>query len=346
MDFDLHQSHTNGYLHKNGTISQQQNGKNYDTTIKKNGHVQDDVHLQNSYAVASTIPPSALSTDTNYGIIPIQGDQGRLVEDDWVDDLFARDISMEQSLKRKVDGLVLHEVDFLSRYREVDPEMRLQMMENEGNKINSERLDLEAEFDEFYRKEWIKEKLKTAGNQKGLEEVLSQISQSKDPDELYHYADYIQHKGKEEEKLDSLYYFKYAAFIGHKKAQVYLGRLYFCGLEVRQDYKLAYMYFKLAAKQQQPDDFSQNIIGILYNGGFGVEKNREKAVKNWTKAAQQGNFNAHLNLLSFSSEKADGDIDANVNAGLRDFVQPVLAFAAVAAVAAAVGFVWKKYKKL
>jgi len=133
------------------------------------------------------------------------------------------------------------------------------------------------------------------------------------------------------EKLESLYYFQHSADLGEKNAQVYLGKLYFKGEQVRQDFKIALRYFKLASKQS--DDFSQNIIGICYNGGLGVDKNREKAEKYWQQAAEKGNFNAHLNLIRFATENRQE---------WRTFVKPLLFVAAVTVVF----IVLKKYKKI
>jgi len=274
-----------------------------------------------------------ISNGNENGIIDngnLEKGNGILARKDWEQELLQNDDHTEQELKYKARQISVKEQLFLEKYRDADTRTRLEMMEEEGNNINGERSQLEMDFQQFYRNEWLKEKLRAGGSELGLEQILSQISQSTNPTDLYHYADYLLHHGDEKEKLESLYYYIFAADHGEKNAQIYLGKLYFKADHVRQDYRIAIRYFKLAAKQS--DDFSQNLVGICYRGGLGVTKNGTKAVKYWERAAEQGNFNAHLNLMRFATE----------NREWYPWVKPML----VVTAAVAVALLLKQYKKI
>jgi len=231
----------------------------------------------------------------------------------------------EDILSRKSHEVYEKEKIFLERYRNADPNTRLQMMAAEGDEINLERSLLEHELRRFSRNEWLKN-LRGNNDKNEIDQVFSEIAKSTNPKDLYYYAEYLLHNGDDKEKLESLYYFQTSADLGEKNAQVYLGKLYFKGEQVRQDFKIALRYFKLASNQS--DDFSQNVIGICYNGGLGVDKNFEKASKYWKRASEKGNFNAHLNLIRFAEKQREWNL-----------VKPLLFVAAVTVVF----IVWKKY---
>lgn len=75
-----------------------------------------------------------------------------------------------------------------------------------------------------------------------------------------------------------------------KGALNYLGFIYYQGLGVTQDYKMAFAYFSRAADLGEP--FSQNALGDMYFGGYGVTKNNKFAFTWYQKAAAQGEANA------------------------------------------------------
>ena len=64
--------------------------------------------------------------------------------------------------------------------------------------------------------------------------------------------------------------------------------------DVKQDYKKAASYFRIAATQGHAD--AQNYLGICYDEGKGVDKDYKEAAKWFRKAAEQGNKHAQFNL--------------------------------------------------
>ena len=73
-----------------------------------------------------------------------------------------------------------------------------------------------------------------------------------------------------------------------------LGRLYFFGLGVPQDYELARQWYEKAAAQGNA--MAQFHLGLLYYNAQGVPKNVAKAMEWWQKAAAQGLAAAQNNL--------------------------------------------------
>ncbi len=81
---------------------------------------------------------------------------------------------------------------------------------------------------------------------------------------------------------------------GSTLAQYNLGRMYFSGEGVDQDYKEARNWFNLAAAQQYPP--AQNSLGILYNKGLGVRRDHAEAVNWFRHGAEQGYTPAQVSL--------------------------------------------------
>jgi len=69
-------------------------------------------------------------------------------------------------------------------------------------------------------------------------------------------------------------------------AQYLMGRMYYYGRGVTQDYKKAVEWFTKAAEQGNAK--GQNNLGVLYENGKGVTKDKAKAVEWYTKSAEQG----------------------------------------------------------
>jgi len=59
-------------------------------------------------------------------------------------------------------------------------------------------------------------------------------------------------------------------------------------------------YYKLAA--DQGDDRAQNLVGIAYENGYGVEKNEDKAMDYYYIAADKRNLDAIYNLERLSNK--------------------------------------------
>ncbi len=76
-------------------------------------------------------------------------------------------------------------------------------------------------------------------------------------------------------------------------SQEMLGLIYEQGLGVQIDYTKAFKWTQLAAQQGLPD--AQNRLGGLYLRGLGVTENRSKAMKWYKLASDQGNLAALTN---------------------------------------------------
>ena len=81
---------------------------------------------------------------------------------------------------------------------------------------------------------------------------------------------------------------------GSTLAQYNLGRMYFSGEGVDQDYKKAKEWFNLAAVQQYAP--AQNSLGILYDKGLGVRRDYAEAVNWFRHGAEQGYTPAQISL--------------------------------------------------
>ena len=79
---------------------------------------------------------------------------------------------------------------------------------------------------------------------------------------------------------------------GNAKAQFSLGKMYYEGQGVRQDYAEAARCYLKAAEQGDP--VAQNNLGTMYAKGQGVRQDGEQAVQWFRKAAEQGYPQAQL----------------------------------------------------
>lgn len=87
-----------------------------------------------------------------------------------------------------------------------------------------------------------------------------------------------------------------AAAQGNAAAQRNLGMLYNNGFGVNKDHEQARSWFEKAAAQGLAD--AQNDLALLYYNGLGVEKDYDKAGEWFAKAAEQGNAVAQYYLAS------------------------------------------------
>ena len=85
-----------------------------------------------------------------------------------------------------------------------------------------------------------------------------------------------------------------AAEQGDAVAQLFLGQMFFEGLGVLQDYKVAKMWFEKSASNNI--SMAQNNLGSIYENGKGVAQDLQKAAIWYQKAAVQGDKNAQFNL--------------------------------------------------
>ena len=82
-----------------------------------------------------------------------------------------------------------------------------------------------------------------------------------------------------------------------------LGEKYRLGFEVSQDCKLAFKYYKQAAKQGSTQ--AQCRLGNCYRDGSGTKINTEEAIKWYRRASKQGNLYAMFNLACVYNDLGD-----------------------------------------
>lgn len=87
---------------------------------------------------------------------------------------------------------------------------------------------------------------------------------------------------------------KKAAEQGDATAQFSIGRAYYSGRGVPQNYKEAMKWYQKAAEQGNTN--AQSSIGLAYCKGNGVPQDYEEAVRWFRKAAEQGNTIAQRGL--------------------------------------------------
>lgn len=81
-------------------------------------------------------------------------------------------------------------------------------------------------------------------------------------------------------------------------AALNLGFIYFEGLRIiniEQNFPLAFQYFEIAAKKQLPN--AQNMLGVCYSMGLGVDSNIKEAAKCFRVSAKSGLICAKGNLV-------------------------------------------------
>jgi TPR repeat protein len=103
-------------------------------------------------------------------------------------------------------------------------------------------------------------------------------------------------------------------------AQYYLGRIYWDGIGVDQNYDEAVKFIRLAAEQGLAA--AQNSLGWAYYKGLGMPEDSGEAFKWYQKAADQGNAKAEINLAwmyaggEYGTNAASGQgADAQIRSG-------------------------------
>lgn len=92
------------------------------------------------------------------------------------------------------------------------------------------------------------------------------------------------------------------------EAMYVIGRSYYRGERVVQDYKKAYYWLEKAIAQNFPDAY--NLMGIMFREGCGVEKDAYKAMEYWQEAIRLGNIDAIVNVASLY-ESGEGGMPKN-----------------------------------
>ena len=96
---------------------------------------------------------------------------------------------------------------------------------------------------------------------------------------------------------------KMLAVTGNAQAQYEIGKVYYNGEGVEQDYVEATRWYRLAAEQGHAK--AQNRLGIAYANGEGVEQDYVEATRWWRLVAEQGHAKAQ-NRLGIAYENGKG----------------------------------------
>lgn len=105
---------------------------------------------------------------------------------------------------------------------------------------------------------------------------------------------YFNGEGVKQDYANAVYWYRKAAEQGEIYAQYNLGYAYYNGQGVSQDYSQALHWYRKAGEQGNP--VAQNEVGVIYYNGIGVPKDYAQAVLWFYKAAEQGNMIAQSNL--------------------------------------------------
>lgn len=121
------------------------------------------------------------------------------------------------------------------------------------------------------------------------------VSSSKHPSSD-HFGGFLTRVDRYPEKVDAetVKQLDNLANIGSAEAQVILGRLYFYGDGVPQDYGAAFHWFKNASNLQNAD--AHLYLGAMFYNGIGIDQNLSVANEWFKIAADRGNSKAQLHL--------------------------------------------------
>ncbi|TYB30471.1 MAG: sel1 repeat family protein [Candidatus Mcinerneyibacterium aminivorans] len=91
---------------------------------------------------------------------------------------------------------------------------------------------------------------------------------------------YYYGKGVPEDYKKAAYWFEKSADWGNAESQLYTGHIYYNGMGVTKNIYKAFKYFREAAYNGEGE--AQGKVGLMYLHGIGVEKNKEEA-RYWFK---------------------------------------------------------------
>jgi uncharacterized protein len=94
---------------------------------------------------------------------------------------------------------------------------------------------------------------------------------------------------------------------GDAAAEYFLGRVYFQGKGVAQDYGKAAELFRRAAEQGNAK--AQNDLGVMFESGLRVEQNLTEAFNWFSRSAEQGDANGQCNLGRMYATGSGVEID-------------------------------------
>lgn len=110
--------------------------------------------------------------------------------------------------------------------------------------------------------------------------------------------------GTKEELAEVVKSCRASAEKGDAQSQCVLGILYELGIFVRQDFGLAYKWYKEAADKGSVA--AKAHLGFLYFGGFGVKQDRDKARDLFLEAAAHGDEFAIQVLKELNESNEEG----------------------------------------
>lgn len=96
--------------------------------------------------------------------------------------------------------------------------------------------------------------------------------------------------------------FRQAAKSGNKLAEFMLGYAYYKGFTVDRDNYTAFSLIKDAADEGAEFDEAQYILAEMYANGYGTVQNYVNSVAYYTKAVNQGNTDAYIDLAKIYAE--------------------------------------------
>ena len=105
---------------------------------------------------------------------------------------------------------------------------------------------------------------------------------------------YWEGNGVEQNYSEAVQWFRAAEEQGLAEAQYHLGTMYHWGAGVEHDDSEAVRRYRIAAEQRVTE--AQFHLGMMYDYGDGIPENPEKANKLYWEAAQNGNTDAQCNL--------------------------------------------------
>ena len=143
----------------------------------------------------------------------------------------------------------------------------------------------------------------------------------KDYEKSYEWYSKSANQGNEEAQKSAIKVLKELAQQGNPNYQYELGKLYENGFGIEKDYEKSYEWYSKSAKQGNKEAEKSSIevlktlalqgeskyqyeLGTMYENGFEVEKDYEKAYEWYSKSANQGNEEAQKSAIKILKELA------------------------------------------
>lgn len=140
--------------------------------------------------------------------------------------------------------------------------------------------------------------------------IYSKYSETNNPASQALLGSYMIRQGKYDQAVN---FYQKSANQGDSDAQYFLGKMYFDGLNVKQDFQKSFEFFLKSAKQGHT--IAQLDVARAYLRGKGTNKDHKQAVKWLTEAEKTGNSDAQFML---GSAMLDGrGIQKNIKQGVQ-----------------------------